>query len=103
MRVQHDRGDLLHLLLGKFTSALVDVNVGLAANQEGIATANSLEFFKINLFELMNLDGRERKRDFAITINVRVHHTMNMLELLGHNQRHFCFVILWKCIIIRKM
>ncbi|GMS96315.1 hypothetical protein PENTCL1PPCAC_18490, partial [Pristionchus entomophagus] len=76
--VLHDGGDLLDLLLGELSSASGDVNVGLAAADEGVTTADSL-------------DGGEGEGDHLVSIDVGVHHTMNVLELLGHDERrHGC-------------
>ncbi|GMR48760.1 hypothetical protein PMAYCL1PPCAC_18955, partial [Pristionchus mayeri] len=63
--VLHDGGDLLDLLLGELSSASGDVNVGLAAADKGETTADSLQ-------------GGEGEGDHLVSIDVGVHHTMNV-------------------------
>ena len=42
-RVLHHRGDLLEIILGKLSGALVDVDIGLTTADEGKTTTNSLK------------------------------------------------------------
>lgn len=74
--VLHDGDDLVEVLLSELSGSLVDVNVGLAAADEGETATNSL-------------DGGKGEWNLAVTIDVGVHHTMNVLELLRNDQRHF--------------
>ncbi|GMT25662.1 hypothetical protein PFISCL1PPCAC_16959, partial [Pristionchus fissidentatus] len=76
--VLHDGGDLLDLLFGELSGASGDVNVGLAAARERETAANSLQ-------------RGQGEGDHLVSVDVGVHHTMNVLELLGHDQRrHGC-------------
>ena len=74
--VLHDGDDLVEVFLSKLSGALVHVNVGLAAADEGETATNSL-------------DGGEGVWNLAVTIDVGVEHTMNVLELLRNDQRHY--------------
>jgi len=70
----HDDGDkLLHLLRGKGTGATVDVDLGLLAHKVGVSLANTT-------------DLGHGEHALPLTLNVRVHHTEDVLELGGHLQ-----------------
>lgn len=75
-RVQQDGGHLLELFLGKFSGALGGRDTGLAAAQEGETAADTL-------------DGGEGEGNLALTINVGIQNTNNVLEAIGQNERHF--------------
>lgn len=73
--VRDDGDQAFHLLLGELTGTLVQVNVGLLADDVGESAANTF-------------DGGESEHDLSVTVDVRVHHTKNVLESFGNNQRH---------------
>jgi hypothetical protein len=62
-----------YLFLGELSGALGDVNVGLLATNVGVTTANAL-------------DGGHREHDLGLAVDVRVHDTQNVLELVRHDQ-----------------
>jgi len=68
-RVVHDRNQLLNLLIGELSSALCYIHVSLLADNVSITTTNTL-------------NGCKCKRNFALSFNVRVHNTKNVLKLL---------------------
>ena len=74
-RVRDDGDQALHLLLGQLSGALVQVDVGLLADDVGEAAADTL-------------DGGEGEHHLAVSVDVRVHHTENVLESFGNNERH---------------
>ena len=58
----------------QFSSALADINLSLLAAEAGISTTASL-------------DGGQGVHDLTSTIDVRVHHTENVLEVLRKQER----------------
>ena len=58
----------------QLAGALGQVNLGLLAADVGVAATNTL-------------DGRQRVHDLALALNVRVHHTEDVLEVLWEHQR----------------
>jgi len=74
-RVLHHGDELLHVVLGEFTSALVDVNLSHLAAQDGVPAAATL-------------DGRQGVDDLLHAVKIRVHDTNHVLEVLGHHERH---------------
>lgn len=71
-RVRHDRDDAVDLLLGQLTGALVHVHVRFAQTHEREASTHTL-------------DGCHGERHLDFTVDVRVHHTENVLEFLWHD------------------
>lgn len=65
---------LVYLLFGQFTSSLVDVDVGFAQAHVRETTTHTL-------------DGGHGERHLDAAVDVRVHHTKNVLKLLRNNQR----------------
>ena len=74
-RVLHDGDDLLDLLLAQLAGALRQVDVGLLEHDVGVAAPDAL-------------DGRHGEHDVALAVDVRVHHTEDVLEVLRDHQRH---------------
>jgi hypothetical protein len=75
-RVVAHSDDLVDLVSGHLTSALVVVDVTLLQDEKGETTTDTL-------------DGSHGKWDLATTIDVGVAHTQNVLEILGHKvKRH---------------
>lgn len=68
--VLHDGDDSLQLFLGQVTGALVQVNVGLLANQVGVTTTHTS-------------DLGQSVHDLDSTIDVGVQQTQNVLERAG--------------------
>lgn len=64
----------IYFLLGQFTSSLVGIDIGLAQAHVRESATNTL-------------DGGHGEWHFDATINIGVHHTKNVLKLLGNNQR----------------
>jgi len=73
--VLHDGDKLLNLLFSKFTSSLVQRNICLLHHNIGVSSANTL-------------DGSQGIHGIGFTINIRVEHTKNVLEVGGNYQRH---------------
>ena len=71
----HDRDDLLDLLFAELAGALREVNVGLLEHDVGVAAADAL-------------DGGHGEHDVPLAVDVGVHHTEDVLEVLGDHQRH---------------
>lgn len=63
-----------YLFIGTFTGAFGQIDVGLFQYDVGVTTTNTF-------------DGCHRNSNFAVTINVRIHDTKNVLKLLWNNQR----------------
>merc|ERR1711974_74639 len=77
-RVLDDGHGTLDLLVGELASTLVEVDIGLLADEVGKATANTL-------------DGGEGEHHLVLAINVGVENTQNVLEFLVlKHQRHDC-------------
>lgn len=74
-RVEDDRDETLHLLLRQLTGTLVEVHIGLLADNVRETASDSL-------------DRGERKHGLAVTIDIRVHNTQNVLKTFGDDQRH---------------
>jgi len=74
----HDRDDLVHVIGGQLTSALVQVDIALLADQVCHAAADTL-------------DGGQGVHDLLASIDVGIAHTQDVLEVLGRklNSRHF--------------
>lgn len=72
--VRDDGDDLLNLLVGALTGALERIDIGLLQHNMGITPANTL-------------DGGQRNRNGALTIDVGAQHTENVLELLWNYER----------------
>jgi len=70
--VVHDRHDALHLILRALSGALRHINVGLFANDVGKSATASF-------------DTGHSEHDLTTAINVRVHHTKNVLKLFWHH------------------
>lgn len=71
-----DDGDqTFHLFLGELAGAFVEVNIGLLADNVGESTADTL-------------DGGKSEHNLAVTVNVRVHHTKNVLESVRDDEGH---------------
>jgi len=83
-RVLHDCDDALQLLRRKFTSTLVEVDVGLLQDQVGVSSANTL-------------DLGEGKHRLLLSINIGVEETQDELEvrLLSCYERHFSAVVVY--------
>lgn len=64
----------IYLLLGAFTSTLGQIHIGLLQHNVGIATTHTL-------------DGSHGNANFALAIDVRIHDTKNVLELLWDDER----------------
>lgn len=62
-----------NLFVGQFTSALVEVHVGLLANNVGVTTTHAL-------------DGGHGEHDLALAVDVGVHHTEDVLKLVRDDQ-----------------
>ena len=78
LRVLDDADELLDLVSGKLSSALVDVDLGLLADEVGEAAAKAL-------------DLRQSEDHIPLTLNVSVEDTEDVLELLSlHKVRHDC-------------
>jgi len=75
-RVVHDRDYTFDLFLGEFSGAFRHINVGLLADDVGESATASF-------------DTGHSEHDLTTAINVRVHHTKNVLKLFWHYQRHF--------------
>lgn len=73
--VAHDSHDLLNLLFSQLPSTLGLVNVCLLQHNVGVAPTNTL-------------DGRHGEHNLAPAINVGVHQTQDVLELLRQDERH---------------
>merc|ERR1712014_460392 len=73
--VGDDGDELLGLFFSKLTSTLVHVNIGLLTADNSKTATDTL-------------DGSQSKRNFASSIDVRVHHTKNVQKLLRNDQRH---------------
>ena len=74
-RVLHDGDDLLDLLLAQLAGALRQVDVGLLEHDVGVAAPDAL-------------DGRHGEHDVPLAVDVGVHHTEDVLEVLRDHQRH---------------
>ena len=72
--VLDDGNELLDLVGGELAGALVDVDLGLLADEVGEAAAEAL-------------DLGQGEDDVSLTLNVGVEDTQNVLELLGLHQR----------------
>lgn len=70
----NDKKLINYFLLSQFTSSLVGVDIGLAQAHVRESATNTL-------------DGGHGEWHFDATINIGVHHTKNVLKLLGNNQR----------------
>ena len=76
--VLDDGNDALQFVRVEFTSTLVEVDVGLFADQVGVSATNTL-------------DLGQCIHDFAFTVNIGVEETENVLELLvgfRNDERH---------------
>lgn len=75
-RVLENGNDTFQLFRGKFTSSLVEINVGLLTGNVGETTTNTL-------------DGGQGNLNLDTTINVSVEKTDNVLEMipLRNNER----------------
>ena len=71
----HNVHQVLNLLSRQLSSPLVHVDVGFLADDVSETTTDTL-------------DRGESKHDLLLPIDVRVHHTQNMLELLVRYERH---------------
>jgi len=71
-RVVHDRNDTLNLFFREFSGALAHINVGLFADDVGESSTASF-------------DTCHSEHDLTTAINVRVHHTKNVLKLFWHH------------------
>merc|ERR1712033_22283 len=71
-RIVHDRHDPLHLFLREFSSALGHIDVSFLADDVGKSSTATF-------------DTRHSEHDLTTAINVRVHHTKNVLELFWHH------------------
>lgn len=67
-RVLHDCDDALELFRGKFTSTLIQVDIGLLANKVGVATANTL-------------DSGHGINYLLLAINIGIEQTKDVLEV----------------------
>merc|ERR1719188_1799739 len=72
-RVLHDGDDLLDLLLAELAGALRQVDVGLLQHDVGVAAPDAL-------------DGRHGEHDVPLAVDVGVHHTEDVLEVLRDHQ-----------------
>ena len=68
-----DVADLVDLGFGEVTSASVGVDLGNFAGQDGESPADTL-------------DNSEGEADLVLSVDVRVHHTEEVLELVGARQ-----------------
>eukprot|EP00618_Florenciella_parvula_P033136 CAMPEP_0119542926 /NCGR_PEP_ID=MMETSP1344-20130328/53851_1 /TAXON_ID=236787 /ORGANISM="Florenciella parvula, Strain CCMP2471" /LENGTH=164 /DNA_ID=CAMNT_0007587191 /DNA_START=291 /DNA_END=786 /DNA_ORIENTATION=- len=75
LRVLDDGHELLNLVLGELTGALVRVNLSLLADEVGEAAADTA-------------DGAEREHYLAATIDVGVKNTQDVLEVRRDDERH---------------
>jgi hypothetical protein len=73
--VLHDGDDLLDLLLAELSRALAEVDVGLLEDDVCVTATDSL-------------DGGHGEHDVALPVNVRVHHTQDVLEVGRDHERH---------------
>jgi len=75
--VLDDGDDTLKLFRGEFSGALVEIDIGLLADQVGVTTSNTL-------------DLGQGVHDLLLSINVGVEETQDELEvrLLSCNERH---------------
>lgn len=64
----------IYLLLGTFTSTLGEIDIGLLEHNVGITATHTL-------------DGSHGDANLALTIDVRIHDTKNVLELLWDHER----------------
>jgi len=71
-RVVHDGHDTLDLFLRQLSGALGHINVGLLADDVGESATASF-------------DTGHSEHDLTTAINVRVHHTKNVLKLFWHH------------------
>ena len=65
-----DVADLVDLLFVEVTGTAVGIDLGNLANQDGETSADTL-------------DGAERETDLVLSVEVGVHHTEKVLELVG--------------------
>merc|ERR1719300_1108069 len=73
--ILHDGDKSFNLFIRQFTSTFVHVNVSFLQTDVGESPSHTF-------------DGSHGVHDFGLTINVGVHHTKNVLELVGNDERH---------------
>jgi len=73
--VGDDRDDPLDLLLAQFAGTLAHVDVSLLEGNVCEPPSDAL-------------DGRDGEHRVPLSLQIRVHHTQNVLEVVRRNQRH---------------
>merc|ERR1719378_547698 len=73
--ILHDSDKPFHLFIRQFTSSFVHVDVSFLQADVGESSSDSF-------------NGSHGVHDFGFSINVCVHHTKNVLELVGNDERH---------------
>merc|ERR1719300_933209 len=73
--ILHDGDKPFHFFIRQFTSSFVHIDVSFLQADVGESPTDSF-------------DGSHCVHDFGFSINVGVHHTKNVLELVGNDERH---------------
>merc|ERR1712221_33108 len=84
-RVLHDGDQSFNFFIRQFTSSFVHIDVSFLQADVGESPSDSF-------------DGSHGVHDFGFSINVSVHHTKNVLELVGNDERHLDSVWIAVCV-----